>query len=380
MCTTRPASKDAISLARAAALSFAVQQRNMRSSPPPGLVEGWLEQGWVLLLGDSLTRHVFLELYTTLCSNGNTEQAQSTTHADYHNARTFCMYERHGACEYVVSPRRTQQGAANATAEFQPRCPQQMVNYAFGRTKPPQLCVTFDWAPLWEDVLAELKLVKSACGEAPSSLVTNPGLHELLDAHLHVASARDMMRVRRDVGWRLKSIISELARGRGGTLTTLVVQSATSVESSQFPTRKIHERGLLNNRRIELYNAAVDLVTRRQTAYAASLGVCLTRTDGFALTTRNRDVLNGTIDGIHWRPPFDRLMLDADLEHLDCRLDWHKKAERHSLKHEATRASRPRRGANSGRAWRNARRSGGRAAQQPLEASQASDVLDDPYF
>ena len=80
------------------------------------------------------------------------------------------------------------------------------------------------------------------------------------------------------------------------------------------------------------------------------------------------------------RPPFDRLMLDADLEHLDCRLDWHKKAERHSLKHEATRASRPRRGANSGRAWRNARRSGGRAAQQPLEASQASDVLDDPYF
>ena len=60
-----------------------------------GLVGAFRESGWLLLLGDSITRHVFTELFASLCKNKISYDKRT-----YHNARTFCVRSK-GSCDLL---------------------------------------------------------------------------------------------------------------------------------------------------------------------------------------------------------------------------------------------------------------------------------------
>ena len=349
-----------------------------------GLVGAFLESGWLLLLGDSITRHVFTELFASLCKNKISYDKRT-----YHNARTFCVRSK-GSCDSFTAAQRTSNGDSANTSHsdaFHDRCPRQVLRppTVASSSKRPMLCATFDWAPLWDQVAARLDMLKTECGDAPSALITNPGLHELLEPPSRpVGSSLSVRhRVRRDYG--VKRHLAEITASltRPGALTTLVIQSATAVENDHIPARKAHERRTLTNDHIRRYNSEVDNAVRESTPLAATLGVCLTRSDGFSLTTQ-AGAMNGTEDGVHWRAPFDRLMLNADLEHLKCRLEWHRShtapphrgGDAHEERHieEARETSlaaarrRGRRGVSRLRAKRNAGWEA--AALEPLEAGE----------
>ncbi len=318
---------------------------------------------WLLLLGDSLLRHVFLEMRAVLCGGGSEDHSRPDS--TYHNSRTFCLpHSAHDlgreafdgasptsrappACTYSVSSTRTVHADENASQAWGPRCPAHVLSHGDAH----HFCVSFDWAPRWREVLAGLDLVAASCGEGPRALIVNPGLHELAEdpgsvfrqlasSELHglettprlVDGVRrvptDSERVRREVEISLQEISASLSRARalapprvgGRALATLVVQSTTVVQHEAIPRRKKDERRFLTNPAIRAYNAAVGAAIRDASRSVAPLGVCVTATDGFALSTRVGALHNGTIDGIHWRQPFDTMMATADLAHLECQL------------------------------------------------------------
>lgn len=303
------------------------------SVPPIGSVASRSGSGyfWMLLLGDSLMRGVFLELLESLCgvtvlkSHGEYNTINQTI---YHHSRTFCVspnitghtgtYRSPEGCSYTIAPHRTERSSyhfPNATAAWASRCPQRV------KMSDAKLCVSFDWAPWWSDVCGVVSLATSACNESkPDALITNPGTHEVIDEYAHL-SQQTARRARRDVSRYLLEIATLLRatgagqdRQRKRRAMSLVVQSVTAVQPTAVPERKRKELRELTNSHIQLYNGAVRDAMDDATSEAAHHGVCLSLADGYALTSQDATHrLNGTRDGVHWRAPFPRIMATADV-------------------------------------------------------------------
>ena len=260
---------------------------------------------WILLLGDSLLRHMFFELATRLCSRDHirtlTNATKGSSLANYHNSRVFCV-DRQGCSQLWVgattseSPYDVRNSPLTKCSESEP---------APLHANPP-LCVAYGWAKYWSDGFAQLSSGRRSCAWPPRAVVTNIGLHELMD---HAESAK------RHAHESLECWLNTLEEAG---VRSAVLQSVASI--NERLTAAHPQRRRLRNTGIVAYNAAAAQTAER----TPSKRVCLRAgvSDAFNLSSDlSAKGLSRTSDGIHWGQPFDAQLTTTNMQ-LACQPVW----------------------------------------------------------
>ena len=262
---------------------------------------------WILLLGDSLLRHMFFELATHLCSRDDIRTLTNATKtgylANYHNGRVFCV-SRQGCSQLWVgatmseSPYAVRNGPLTTCSES--------VSSPTLLHAAPALCVAYGWAKYWSDGFAQLSRGRRSCAWPPRAVVTNIGLHELMD---HAESAK------RHAHESLQCWLSTLEEAG---VRSAVVQSVASINERLTATHP--QRRRLRNTGIVAYNAAaaqtVERTSRKRECLRAGVS------DAFNLSSYlSTKGLSRTSDGIHWGQPFDAQLTTTNMQ-LACQPLW----------------------------------------------------------
>ena len=253
---------------------------------------------WLVLLGDSLLRHMLIELATRLCTPESVRALLNVTKlgtlANYHNSRSFCVTARGGCHSVRVAATRNESLFSSTNRGCGPA----------SASAAPSLCVVFEWSKLWKQTLRKVEQAASAessCVWPPRALLTNVGLHEILvhgrrNAVAHMAEA-------------LPRAMRRLQRWRPGP--KVVLQLVAPVDEDIVASHAQRKR--LRNADIAGYNGALVRVLRQhqRTAGAPRVGW----SDAFNLSrTLAARGLARSKDGIHWEQPFDAHLTPANMK------------------------------------------------------------------
>ena len=261
---------------------------------------------WILLLGDSLLRHMFFELATRLCSRDHirtlTNATKGSPLANYHNGRVFCVDRQQGCSQLWV-------GATTSESPYDVRNGPLTKCSAMSPTPlhaTPPLCVAYGWAKYWSDGFAQLSSGRRSCAWPPRAVVTNIGLHELMD---HAESAKIHAH---------ESLQCWLNTLEEAGVRAAVLQSVASI--NERLTAAHPQRRRLRNAGIVAYNAAAAQTVERTSSKHACLRAGVS--DAFNLSSYlSAKGLSRTSDGIHWGQPFDAQLTRTNMQ-LACQPVW----------------------------------------------------------
>jgi hypothetical protein len=239
---------------------------------------------WLLLLGDSLLRHVFMEFARTACDADSlpphfTDKANK---ANYHNARALCVLGQSHQCV-----------AALSKSHFLDPTELLIPNEAEKSCSPPgaSLCIAFITSTHWQSTLMDLKSTYAShpCTRSPRAVVVNPGTHQIMESGSGVRAGQ--------VALAMFPLLLDMA----GNDTTVVFQLTTPVNTSMFKTHTG-----LNNEAVRNYNNITSRMVGRVRSGSPLANrepnPCVAVSDVHHFTAQLvRRGLTYTSDGIHWQ-------------------------------------------------------------------------------